>query len=68
MYDNYGESDLMDGISGPTKDYSAGFYLMGARSIPLNKTGEKDMQGVFKTSIGFGTGASMGKSKTRRLW
>lgn len=59
---------MFDGISGTTMDYSAGYYLMGGRSVPLNsETGETVSNGVFKTSVGFGTGVNIGQSKTRRL-
>lgn len=50
-------------------DYSAGYLLMGGRSIPLDPyTQKSNIYGVYKTSGGAGTGMSAGRSNTVRLW
>lgn len=69
FYDNYGTESLFQGIEGPTMDYSAGYLLMGGRSIPLDPyTQKSNIYGVYKTSGGAGTGMSAGRSNTVRLW
>lgn len=67
MYDNYGEGNLFEGIRGKSEDYAVGYYLMGTRSIPLEKD-VRNAEGVYRHGIGIGIGIYMSNSKTIRLW
>src|SRR5690606_8122930 len=55
IYDNYGPSNLFNGIEGDTNDYTGGYIIMGGYSVPIDpKSGLIDNEGVFKKSVGIG--------------